>query len=697
MNTTLQHKHTNRLIDSTSPYLLQHAHNPVDWYPWGEQALSRAKSEDKPIFLSIGYAACHWCHVMEHECFENEEIAAFLNRHFVCIKVDREERPDLDEVYMTATQIFTGSGGWPMSVFLAPDLRPFYAGTYFPPTSRYGRPGFMDLLKEINTVWQNDRDRLLQNADAITERLEAFTTIHPGSEVIPLDSVRQVASTIAGSFDRSRGGIDSGPSGNKFPPSMTMELMLRVYQRSVAEGQPRKDLLDLVELTLRQMANGGICDQLGGGIHRYSTDPQWLVPHFEKMLYDQALVAWIYLSAYQITGKEFYADVARGILDYCLGDLQSPEGGFYSTRDADSEGVEGKYYVWSRAEVEAVLGAEDAKLFCRYYDVSDVGNWEGRNILHVPHDAETVAKMHGVTADELRDRLAACRQKLLAVRDKRIPPGLDDKILTSWNGLLIATLARGASVLDEDCYRRAAVRAADFILTTMRRDGRLLRAYRNGKAHIGGYLSDYAFLIDGLIELYQTTFDAKWLTAAEELNEQVVKRFLDRQEGGFFYVSDDAEQLIVRTKDPGDTALPSGNSVQLMNLLRLAILQDQPEWRRLAEQTMKAFAGRLSQSPGGFDRFCWAVAFYHSQPKEIVIVGDPTDSATRELCRAVYGRYLPNKIVAGITSSSQDIGIPLLKGKTMIGGKPTAYVCQNYACKAPVTTAKDLAVQLAAD
>ncbi len=694
-----EHAHTNALIHATSPYLLQHAHNPVNWYPWGEEALSKARAEDKPIFLSIGYSACHWCHVMERESFENEEIARFLNEHFVSIKVDREERPDLDEIYMSATMIANqGQGGWPMSVFLRPDLKPFFAGTYFPPESRYGRPGFLQLLQYLARLWESDRGKIDQGAEALTSAVLEQARVAPGEHEITREVVSPTAALLARHFDRQKGGMLSGGT-NKFPPSTAMGLMLREHARTAAAGKPNADLLYVVELTLDRMSRGGIYDHLGGGIARYSTDPDWLVPHFEKMLYDQAQVAGIYLDAFQATGNSRWADVARDILDYVLADLQSPEGGFYSARDADSEGVEGKYYVWSWSELRQLLGEPDVKLFASYYDCSEAGNWEGNNILHLARLPEETAKVYALSVEALEARIEPMREKLRAVRAKRVPPGLDDKILCDWNGLMISSLARGAAILDEQRYAEAAAKAADFILARMSREGRLLRAYRGGKAHTPGYLTDYAFLIEGLLHLYEATFDPRWLESARALNEKVIRHFHDQKEGGFFFIADDAEQLLVRTKDAGDGAIPSGNSVQLLNLARLALIYDRADWREKSEQTLRTFAEAITTRAGGYDRLLWAVDFVRGEPHEIVIVGAANDPGARALLAEVRRRFLPNSVVMAVnpTDAAQAAlaeRIPLLRGKTLIDGRPAAYVCRNYACRAPVTTPADLAKQL---
>jgi uncharacterized protein len=687
-DTTTRPKHTNNLINATSPYLLQHAHNPVDWYEWGEEAFAKAKKEDKPIFLSIGYAACHWCHVMEHESFENEEIAEFMNRHFIAIKVDREERPDIDEIYMAYTQARTRSGGWPMSVWLTPDARPFHAGTYFP------KERFASILDQISGLWASRRDQLLDAASEASTFLDQWSAgPAPAKGVPPVGQIELSAMTLAQHFDGNYGGIASG--ANKFPPSMSMDLMLRIYRRTGATN-----LLYPVKKTLNSMARGGIYDHIGGGICRYSTDPKWLVPHFEKMLYDQALVSAIYLDGYQVTRDEFYREVAEDIFSYVLTDLRSPDGAFFSSRDADSEGLEGKFYVWTVEQVVDVLGEADAAIFNSYYDVTAAGNWEEtrghaqegpKNILNIRVAPDDFAQVKNIDAKAFRKKLSTWRKKMFDARSKRIAPALDDKVLTDWNGLMIASLAKAGRVLENASYTEAAGKAADFILSTSRRDdGRLLRTYRAGKARLLGNLSDYAFMTEALLNLYEATFDEKWLVEAEKLTDLCVKFHLDAKGGGFFFVASDGEKLVARSKNPQDGAIPSGNSVQAMNLLRLSLLLNKPRYRELAEGIFRAFGEQASRSPGSFERFGCALDFYHDKPKEIAVIGDPNDDATKALLRTVYKRYLPNKVVVGAPDKRDDAKSPLLKGKKRVKGLPTAYVCEGYRCKLPVTTPEEL-------
>ncbi len=690
----------NRLRHATSPYLQQHRLNPVDWYEWGREAIERAKREDKPIFLSIGYAACHWCHVMSHESFENPEIAEVMNRLFINVKIDREERPDIDDIYMRATQALNdGQGGWPMSVWLTPDLRPFFAGTYFPPTSRWGRPGFKEVCERIDDVWRSRRSDINEQADRLTAFIRETLTAAP-SDGHPLDLavVDATAEQLAGAFDKTSGGI-SGGGTNKFPPSMAMDVMLRSAVRRADGAARRLQLTETVELTLCSMAMGGIYDQFGGGIHRYSTDVEWHVPHFEKMLYDQALVSRIYLDAFRLTGKPFYARIAREIFDYVLGDLRDPAGGFYSTRDADSDGQEGKYYVWTRDEVFSILDPEDAKLLCAHYDISESGNWEDpyepgarKSIPRLLRDKRVCAKLFGVCEDDFMCRVAAGRAKLLAARSKRIPPALDDKILVEWNGLMISSLARGGAVLGERRYIEAAAQAAEFILSKQHQNGRLMRSYRDGRALDVAFLSDYAALIEGLIELYEATFEKRWLDQAHTLAGVTMDRFWCPDVGGFFFTAGDHEPLITRGKDVRDNAIPSGNSLMLMNLLRLGTMLDDARCRERAAAMLRVFAAEVAGAPWSSERFLAAVDFAASEPLEIAIVGELDDPRTQALLRHVQRCYLPNRVLMHLDPERPDDAprSPLLAGKTLVNGAPAAYICRNYACRSPATTPAEL-------
>jgi uncharacterized protein YyaL (SSP411 family) len=689
---------TNRLSRATSPYLQQHAHNPVDWYEWGPEALAAAAREQKPIFLSIGYSACHWCHVMAHESFEDPEIAALMNGLFINIKVDREERPDLDEIYMQATMILNhGQGGWPMSVWLTPDLKPFYAGTYFPPDDRYGRVGFKALCARIGELWNERREAIAADAERLSDYVrQSLRTTVDDSVVLTLEHVDAAADMLGRAFDPTHGGIPSG-GVNKFPPSMAMQLMLRSAVRRRDDAARRQRLVGLIELTLERMARGGIFDHLEGGIARYSTDVRWHVPHFEKMLYDQALVSAVCVEAHLALGRDDFRDAARAILDYVLADLQSPAGGFYSARDADSEGEEGKYYVWTKAEIDAVLGADSA-LFCGYYDVSESGNWSDphapgvpKNVLHAPRDVSAVARLHRLSASEAERRLAAARRRLLDQRRKRTPPHRDEKILCEWNGLMISSLARAGAALDEPRYTAAAVRAAEFVLTHQRRDGRLLRAWREGRTLDMAFLGDYACLIEGLLDLYEATFEKRWLEAAIELNRTVVEHYADA-EGGFFHTSADHERLVTRVKDVRDSASPSGNSVQLMNLLRLAAVTDDPQLRERAQRTIAVFSHDVATQPGSGERFLQAVEFALAGPVEIAVVGAADAPETRALLRVIYESYVPNRVLmlSDPRKPQEAPDSPLLRGRTLVDGRPAVYICRNYACQRPITDAGEL-------
>jgi uncharacterized protein len=672
---------TNSLIHETSPYLLQHAHNPVDWYPWGEAALRKAKAEEKPILLSIGYSACHWCHVMERESFENAETARIMNDHFVCIKVDREERPDLDEIYMAATVAMNnGQGGWPMTVFLAPDQQPFFAGTYFPPEDRYGRPGFAALLLKIAELWKTDRPALLQQGRNLTDHLRRQAVPAPGQSVGD-EAIDQAATQLAREFDPIHGGFGAAP---KFPPSTAISLLLRVHRRT---GDPES--LKIARTTLDAMARGGIYDQIGGGFARYSTDERWLVPHFEKMLYDNALLARVYLEAYQITREAFYKRIAAETLDYVIREITAPEGGFYSSTDADSEGEEGKFFVWTPGEVKTVLGVDEARFFCAYYDITDEGNWEGKNIPNTPRPFETIASKLGVDPAKLRISLDASRKKLYEARQKRVPPGLDDKILTSWNGLMIGTMAEGARVLRDPKYLAAAERAADFILKTLRTpDGRLLRTYRAGKGHLNAYLDDYAYLSEGLIDLFEAGGSARYLTVAAGLAERVLSDFGAEDGGGFYSTSRDHEQLILRHREGQDGAIPNANASAAMVLARLSFHLDRQELRKAAAGVVAAYGAVIDRFPRAFCKSLAVVDFLLEGPIEIAVVGSPGQPDYETLRREVDGRYLPNRILAHFDPAAESTdrpALPLLEGKGLADGKPAVYLCYNFTCRAPIS------------
>jgi uncharacterized protein YyaL (SSP411 family) len=678
-------KRTNRLAGETSPYLRQHARNPVDWYPWGPEALARARELDRPIFLSIGYSACHWCHVMEHESFENEEIARLLNEHFVPIKVDREERPDLDQIYMAAVQLLTGQGGWPMSVFLTPDLRPFTGGTYFPPEDRYGRPGFPRVLRTVLEWWRTRRDQIDGAAGDLAGHLQNLGRVEPGEGELGPDLLRKAAAGLGRAFDPQHGGFGSAP---KFPHPMDLRVLLRAWSRFGDE-----QALHVVGLTLDHMAMGGIYDHLGGGFARYSTDARWLVPHFEKMLYDNALLIPCYLETYQATGEAAYREVVEETAAWVLREMTSPEGPFFSTLDADSEGEEGKFYVWTQAEIEQVLGP-DAALFNSVYGVERDGNWEdGKNILHRVKTLAQYGRLHNLGESDLRSLLSRCRQKLFAAREGRVRPGLDDKALTAWNGLMIGALANAAAVLERPEYAAAARRAADFILTRMRTpDGRLLRTWsQGGEPRLNAYLEDYAYLLDGLVSLYEATFEPRWVSAALELVKVMIEQFWDNAEGGFFYTGRDHEALIARTRDAHDNATPSGTAMAVTALLRLVKLTGRADLQEKAEATLRLYRGLLASHPLSAGQLLIALDFWLGPVQEVAIVGDPAVEDTRRVLRAAHAGFQPRRVLAlkppsGDSPSLAEIA--LLAGKTASGGVVTTYICQNFACQAPLIGAE---------
>ncbi|RIK59516.1 MAG: hypothetical protein DCC63_07090 [Nitrospira sp.] len=679
----------NRLIHETSPYLLQHAYNPVDWYPWGPEALAAAQRLDRPILLSIGYSSCHWCHVMERESFENEAIATLMNEHFLCIKVDREERPDLDEIYMQATLALNrNQGGWPMTVFLTPDQKPFFAGTYFPPTDRWGRPGFPTLLKKIAEYWIKDRAGVTTQAATLTARLQESG--HAPSPTTVGEAELDLAVTqFAEEFDAKHGGFGGAP---KFPPATGLSLLLHCYQRT-----KDRHALTMVQTTLSAMAAGGIYDQIGGGFARYSTDERWLVPHFEKMLYDNALLAHVYVEAYQVTGDETYRRVACETLDYVLREMTSPDGGYYSATDADSESVEGKFFVWTPEEIRAAVSTEeDARRFCAYYDVTSDGNWEHKNVLHRPKPLEAVANELGITAQELHDTLARVTPLLYAARATRVPPGLDDKIITAWNGMMIRAMAEAARVFGMPRYREAAQRAADFLLSTLSTaDGRLLRTYRAGKAHLNAYLEDYAYLAEGLIDVYEAGGDERYLKEAVRLAERVLADFVDVEMGGFFTTALGHETLILRSREGPDGATPSGNAVAASALARLAAHYGREDFREAAAAAVRAYGRHIGRYPRAFAKSLLVVDFLTAGPVEIALIGPIDHLSTEALCAAVSRTYLPNRVLAHHDPARGETEHPLLKGKTLIDDKPALYVCRNFACRRPITDPADLPTLLA--
>ncbi len=677
----------NRLVHEKSPYLLQHARNPVDWFPWGAEAFERAAAEDKPVFLSIGYSTCHWCHVMEHESFEDEEVAALMNANFVCIKVDREERPDLDQVYMTVTQQLTGSGGWPMTVLLTPEKRPFYAGTYFPKSGRFGRPGMMELVPALANAWQNRREEVLKNAETITSELARASGGSPG--VKPTAATLDLCyAELVSRYDPERGGFGRAP---KFPTPHNLRFLLRYHARSGEE-----QALTMVEATLREMRRGGIWDHVGFGFHRYSTDREWLLPHFEKMLYDQALIATACIEAAQATGNREYERTAREIFTYVLRDMTSPEGAFYSAEDADSEGEEGLFYLWTPEELVQALGADDGALAIRVFGVEKGGNFTdqasgqktGESILHLPAELATVAKREKLELPALEERLESIRARLFALREGRVHPLKDDKVLTDWNALMISALARAASAFGDEGYARAASRAADFLLAKLRDEkGRLYKRYRAGEASLDGVLDDYSYTVAALIDLYEAVFDERYLQAAVELDGAMRAHFWDERRGGLFLAADDGEALIVRSKECYDGALPSGNSVAAMNFLRLARLTGDEDLSEQADAVFGAFGGDVSRSPSGTTELMLALDFAVGPSHEVVIVGDRGSPDTRALLSELRAGFLPNKVVLFRPAGEADPAIarlaPFVSPQQALGGKATAYVCRDFTCEAP--------------
>jgi len=693
----------NRLIYEKSPYLLQHAENPVEWYPWGKEAFQAAKKDDKPIFLSIGYATCHWCHVMAHESFEDEEIAQVLNAYFIAIKVDREERPDIDKIYMSVCQAMTGRGGWPLSIFMTPEGKPFYAGTYFPKSSRMGILGFMDLLKQVASMWQKDRAHLLKASEEVTHaiqpRLDSSTSVFD----LGLENLKKSYTQLEMTFDPSWGGFSTAP---KFPTPHHLTFLLRWHKRS---GDSRA--LKMVEKTLDAMRRGGIFDQIGFGFHRYSVDEKWLVPHFEKMLYDQALLAMAYTEAYQVTGNEKYAQAAHEIFTYVQRDMTSPHGGFYSAEDADSEGKEGLFYLWTPHEVKKYLGEKLGDLFCRFYNITKGGNFEeGRSISHIPMSLQVFAKKEGssiphmlkapqvfakkegMDLTKLETVLEGARDRLFDIRKKRVRPLKDDKILTSWNGLMIAAFAKGYQVFGDQAYADAARRAAGFILKNLRTtEGRLLRRYRQGDAAYPGYLDDYAFFVWGLIELYEATFEVSYLEEAIALNEAMINIFWDKQGGGLHFTGKGNESLITRSKEIYDGALPSGNSVAALNFLRLSRMTGNINLEQRAEQLIRAFSVQVTDQPMAYTQLLIALDFMIGPSQEIVVAGDPTRKNTQAMIHAVQRSFLPNKVLLLKSQGTEGKRLaslsPFVEAMSLINNQPTVYVCENYACKTPI---KDL-------
>ena len=685
----------NRLANETSPYLLQHAHNPVDWYPWGEEALTKAREEDKPILLSVGYSACHWCHVMERESFDDEATAALMNDGFVNIKVDREERPDIDAIYMRAVQASFGRGGWPLTAFLTPDGRFFYGGTYFPPTPRHGMPSFRQVLEATLDAYRNRRHEVEKGSDQLLAVLRGTPSPEAGAESAGTDDPEVIlaaagpdvtdhaARYFAGQFHPPHGGFGPAP---KFPQPVTLEFLLRYYHRT-----GREELLSMVLTTLRAMARGGMRDHLAGGFHRYSVDDRWLVPHFEKMLYDNGLLARVYLHAWQITGESELREVCESTLDYLLEDLRHPEGGFYSARDADSEGEEGTFYIWSPEEVEAVLGPERAERFCRIYDVSEGGNFEGKSIINLSGSLDSWARDEGLDPEDLARKLATDRAELKAARAAREHPFRDEKVLLSWNSFVVRALAEAGASLDRPEYLEAAIQTAEFLVDNMRTDGRCFRSWKDGQARVFGFLEDYAGLGNALLTLYEVTLDPRWLTEAKGLGSRIVAGFWEEDEGLFYDAPVDADPLVVRPREVMDNATPAGNSMAAELLLRLHDLYDIPEFRAIGVRTLLREGDALRRFPSAFGRLLSVMTRALTPPVEVVIVGDP--AAAGEFLRSAHRDYLPTRVVAGGNPSALPF-LPLLTGREWDGGGPRAYVCRDMACTPAISDIDGLGEEL---
>lgn len=672
-------KKYNRLIHEKSPYLLQHAENPVDWYPWGEEAFEKARKENKLIFLSIGYSTCHWCHVMERESYNDPEVAKLMNDAFVAIKVDREERPDIDNIYMNVCQMITGSGGWPLNIVMTPGRKPFYAATYIPKESRFGRVGMLELIPKLKAMWKTQRDDIVKSADNVTAALEQ-TSAGTAGEGLDVSVLKAAYENLSSNYDSQYAGFGDPP---KFPTPHQLLFLLHYWKRT---GEPKA--LEMAEKTLQAMRGGGIYDHAGFGFHRYSTDREWLVPHFEKMLYDQAMLEMAYVEAYQATGKQEYAATAREILTYILRDMTDPSGAFYSAEDADSEGQEGKFYLWSQAEIRRLLGSEDADFVIRLFDVRPEGNFTDR--VSGEKGAGNILHLSKPLSEPERKRWESARQKLFAARQQRVHPGKDDKVLTDWNGLMIGALAKASQALDDPAYAESAGRSADFLLKNLRgADGRLLHRYRQGEAALQGNIDDYAFFTWGLMELYEATFEIKYLQAAIELNRYTLEHFWDKANGGFYFTPDNGEKLLVRSKEIYDGAVPSGNSVAMLNLLRLGRITADSDLEARAAGLQKAFADRVRQFPSGYTQLLLALDYGIGPSYEVVIAGNSAAQDTKAMLQLLRKEFVPNKIVllrpAGQEAPEITRIAAFTKYQSGIQGKATAYVCLNYVCKAPTT------------
>jgi uncharacterized protein YyaL (SSP411 family) len=673
-------KFANRLAKESSPYLLQHAYNPVDWFAWGEEAFEKAEREEKPILLSIGYSACHWCHVMEHESFEDEATAKLMNENFVNIKVDLEERPDLDKIYMTFVQMTSGHGGYPLNVFLTPERKPFFGGTYFPPERRFNMPSWSQILTSIAEAYRERRNEVVNSANEILGEIRRVGMMEFSPIAVSLEQLDSAFLSFTKSFDSTNGGFGGAP---KFPPPMSLEFLLRYYFRTRDESA-----LEMVLKTCTEMANGGIYDQLGGGFHRYTVDAIWLVPHFEKMLYDNAQLARVYLHVWQITKIDLFRRIAQETLEYVAREMLDEEGGFYTAQDADSEGIEGKFFVWTPEEIESVIGKDEAEIFYAHYGVSKEGNFEEKNILNVRGSIEDVARKFSIPSDRISSILSAAREKLFALREKRIKPFRDEKVLTAWNGLMLAAFSEAAAILERDDFLAVAKCNAEFLLSRLMRDGKLLRSWKDGVAKLNAYLEDYANLSDGLVELFQASGEMRWLNEARNLVDKMIAEFWDEDSGGFFFTGKDHEELVVRSKDFYDNATPAGNSVAADVLLKLSKITGEEKYERIAVTILKLVAPQIRRFPQAFGRVLSTLEFHLNPTKEIVVIGELANDLTRE----IHAEYLPNKVLIRALNPSDDL--PLLQNRTAVDGKPTAYVCQNFVCQKPATSVEELRNQL---
>lgn len=693
-------KRPNKLVQETSTYLLQHAYNPVEWHPWGPEALARSKAEDKPILLSIGYSACHWCHVMEHESFEDESTAEMMNQNFINIKVDREERPDIDEIYMKSVQLLTGHGGWPMTVFLTPQVKPFYAGTYFPPQDRHGMPSFKRILNAVKKAWEEQRSEIEESSSDITMHIGMLDKVKAGESELNEELLDKAMEPLLRVFDRTWGGFGGAP---KFPHTASISLGMRRWKSHAAAEDTRNDCKEMVSITLDRMAWGGMHDQLGGGFARYSVDRKWLIPHFEKMLYDNALIPRNYLDAHLITGKSYWLEVARDALDFVLRELTMPEGGFYCSLDADSEGEEGKYYVWKPEEIKELLGKDDGRFICEVYDVSERGNFEhGNSALNFPDGPEAAMARLKMSEEEFWSRLKPLRSRLLEAREKRVRPGRDDKMLTSWTSLMISCLLDAYRVISDQRYLDAAVKAANFIVDKLMKDGRLLRTYGRGIAKLNAYLEDYAYTVQAFLDLSACDANPLWLSSALKLNEIVLMHFWDNENSGFFYTSDDHEELIARTKHFFDGSTPSASSVSVMNLVRLGRLTGNNEFLEKAESSMKNYTSYFHKAPDQFSNMLCALDAYLADPLEIAVVCDAqTRAAAKDLLSEIYSCYLPNAVLvlADISDPEHNAladSITLLKDRPLQDGKASVYICRKFTCRKPINSVVELKKELAA-